>query len=356
MTMIDSRNDSVVDKAENNPKDSVQCVRWKPGEKSTSFAVGGWDFKLRIYEVTAGQGSKPRIDLKGMLDMQAPVLAIEWLERENILIVGLGNCEIVAVSMNGEKKTIGKAEFPICDIRYYDDRDKSCLLIFLLNDTVLLQSLSGSGSFPTESTKLNYNIICVDIQGSVVVLGLSNSKILITDVNNLFNKNHSYVDSGLQSKISTISLKNSKDKIGIGSVDGRITILSIETSSYSRSNYSTNNDIVFRAHKYPENTTASNQSLFYISSVNFLYSYSGKQNILLSCGTNGLIKLWNRDKKEEAYTIQVKDKDISIAKFNPDGTLLFYATGYSWCKGVWGLNDINYAPEIFVHEVDHRKF
>ena len=68
---------------------------------------------------------------------------------------------------------------------------------------------------------------------------------------------------------------------------------------------------------------------------------------LLTSGANGEIIFWDMVSKEDLGSIKT-NKDITCIRPNGDGTLMAYAIGYSWSQGIWGLKDLNYAPEIYV--------
>ncbi len=356
---VTSRDSACTDKIDDNPRDTVQVIRWMPGDKSTVFAVGSWDFKLRVYEVTKGgtsYSSKSKLELRGMVDMGAPVFAIEWLARD-LLMVGLGDGQIFEVSLtNGNKNQVTRCDAPICEIKYYEDRENKILLVFLFDERILAHKLGSQDRFPSETVKLDYRICCADLQGSRVAVGLTESKLLIIELNNLIGSRtrFTYQDSALNSKISSITLKPSKNILVAGTYDGRVTCLTISTPTYSSGNFSLNNDIIFRAQKLNTGRSSAPEILCPITSIHHSGSYYNDGDSFLTAGSNGEIKVWDRIKKSDCLTIETPGKEISYARFNSDGTLLAYAVGYSWSKGIWGLKDVNYVPEVFVHEIEKK--
>ena len=63
-----------VNKKEDLPSDTVQCIEFMPVERSAIFAVGSWDGRFRVYEVFEGSGynSQPEIGMIFGYESQRP--------------------------------------------------------------------------------------------------------------------------------------------------------------------------------------------------------------------------------------------------------------------------------------------
>ena len=131
------RDDYTVD-AKDQPKDSIQTIRWLPGDKSTMFAAAGWDGKIRFYELTqsSGYNSREKLECKAVVDMGAPVLALEWISGTSLL-AGLADGNLAEINtQNGNKSSIAKIDSPILELKYFEDNQLAVLIVFTGDDRI----------------------------------------------------------------------------------------------------------------------------------------------------------------------------------------------------------------------------
>jgi len=336
------------------PRDTVQSMRWLPGNKSTILALAGWDGCLRVYELT-NNNNRGSLEQRYCQFFGLPITAIEWISEGTILLATMDGILHIADVKNNQHKELFKTNYPICEIKFKDKDNRSpdpFVLIFTCDDTVFYHRIYSNDQFPSASQRLKYKIVCAELEDSFLVVGLADSKCLILDLNNHQpGKDISstlYHDSGLQTKIGCVSIKKSKDKIVFSGIDGRISVQSIKTG-YSTNSFILNNDIVFRAHKTSQGSKP--ELIHSVTSTQFCPSRDN-DNAISTTSICGEVKFWDLGKREDCYTIDAKNRQISTGRFNQDGTLFAFSTGYSWNEGIWGLNNVNYAPEIFVTVVE----
>lgn len=348
------KNDIPANHPSNNPlKDTVHVIRWLPGIKSTIFVAGGWDGRVRAYQFEQ-RGNQSVLEMGPCLDFGVPVLAVEWISKGEV-IVGLASGGLVAVSFNNNSQNeLYKANAPVADIRYFQTNSEKILLVFLMNDTILIHNMNSNDRFPSTDLKLRHCIIAADLYDDLVAIALAGSLFTVVSVEDLVKNNSSninYTKSELTSALASISICNtgSRKLIALASIDGRIN--KGEVSKLSSGGYKFDSQIIFRAHKESPSNSRDLDVLFPISACHFSGSSINNGQSLASCSSRGDLLIWDFSKKENALHIETK-MDVSTCRFNQDGTLLAYALGYSWGKGIWGLKDVNYPPMIYVHIVD----
>ena len=346
-----------VESFNDNPRDSVQSIRWMPGQRSSIFAAGGFDGKVRFYELIQS-GSRVNVKLQGGVDLGLPVTAIEWAGIKAIFASTADGCLYDINPTNGNKNQFGKADFPVAEMKIYEDSDRAALLVFQLDDTILIHNLKGNDRFPTTRMRAKYTIVCADISQHYLLVGMEGSRLGIIETRDLFGRNpeFSYHESTLISPLTSVSIKHSSEKKDVtfclSACDGRISILKPSTGGYSGSPLKLNSEITFRAAKLPDNRS-NNDTLCHITNVQCITGSDRRLNdLFLACAANGEIKVWDMIKRIDTMTITKNGKDITAARMNDDSSLMAYATGYSWAQGIWGLKDLNYSPEIFVKMID----
>lgn len=354
-----------VENLKDNPNDSVQMMKWMPGQRSSMLATVGWDGKLRVYELVEGN-NKPRVELKGGVELNMPVLSVEWAGKASLIAATAdGNLWEINTS-TGNKNNFAKADGPVVEIKVLEDRDGAALLVFQADEYLLLHNLKGNDRFPTSKIKLKYPIIAADFSEFYLAVACQDSRVAMIEIKDLFSNNpeskFNYCDSGLSSPLTAISLKkvgHIKDSmLVVSTIDGRVGINEISTSSYSSATITLKSLINFRAAKTERGSSYSNNSdlLHNITCIQFISGGRELSDIFLTTAANGDIKLWNATKRIDTLTIVHKNKQISAARVNDDSTLLAYAIGYTWAQGIWGLKDLSYSPEIYIRMLDNKDF
>jgi hypothetical protein len=347
-----------VDSVKDNPKDSVQMIKWMPGEKSPIFAAASFDGKVRIYEVVQS-GNQAVVKLQGGVEFDAPVTAIEWAGTKALFVATADGGLYDINPTNGNKNQIGKTDFPVVEIKIYEDRDGAALLVFQLDDTILLHNLKSNDRFPTTRIKLKNTIVAADINENYLLIGLDSSKLAFIETKDLFGRNpeFSYNESTLSSPLTSVSIKNSSDKkdsqFVIASCDGRISIQKPSSGGYSNNTIKLISEITFRAAKLDSDNNSAPDKLCHITNVQCMTSKDRNlRDMFVAGAANGEVKIWDMVKRIDTFTTKKPGKHITAVRVNDDCTLIAFATGYSWSQGIWGLKDLNYSPEIFVRIVE----
>ena len=198
---------------------------------------------------------------------------------------------------------------------------------------------------PAGAFNLGYKVFTSDIYESMLVLGLSDERILMVDFNNLQAlQKPEYIESplGQGSQLTCIAFYANGEGLGVGSFDGRANL-----STFSKDNYSgrvkLNNVMTFKCHKI-ESTNSNQQTLFPVHGIGF---HPKSKYFVYTAGAEGNLYYWDYNAKSKIKTFQFKGTPVTKVKMSPDGLLMAYAIGYDWSKGLEGIG--SFKPRICCH-------
>lgn len=347
-----------VENKQDQPRDTVQIIRWLPGARSTIFACAGWDGKLRVYELVK-KNYASAVELRCCINLQAPVISMEWC-GERALYAGTADSKILEVDIsNGKINQFASPPSPVQEIKLMDDRINPAVLFFHMDErlTIFFPKATNSNNRILD-IKLQSRILCADIQKETLIVACENMRILICKMKDIDRtSSQSYLESplGKDSKISHIALRPDLNGFTAMSVDGRIAYCTMTGGSYS-STFNFKGDIVFRGFKAPgsnpNNKTHDTMSMptgcqFSTSNINV--------DAFLGSSSSGELKIWDINLKQDLISYETEGRhDISAVRCNSDFTLCAMAIGYSWAQGVSGLAKIGFSPEILVFIVDEQ--
>ncbi|KAK0497111.1 hypothetical protein EDD18DRAFT_1073320, partial [Armillaria luteobubalina] len=63
-------------------------------------------------------------------------------------------------------------------------------------------------------------------------------------------------------------------------------------------------------------------------------SFHPVNGMLATCGSDGTIKVWDKNRRRRLKTLEIYEGPVSCCSFNPDGTVLAYATNRRLSIGV----------------------
>ncbi|KAK0502067.1 WD40-repeat-containing domain protein [Armillaria luteobubalina] len=117
--------------------------------------------------------------------------------------------------------------------------------------------------------------------------------------------------SPLKSTTTVVSCFTKGPVVGyaVGAMDGRTAICS--------------NDFVFRCHS--EDKRSDSGGLPVAHAVNDI-SFHPINGTLATCGSDGTIKLWDKNRRKRLKTLEIYEGPVSRCSFNPDSMVLAYAT------------------------------
>lgn len=339
---------------QDQPRDTVQVIRWLPGNRSTIFACGGWDGKLRIYEVTKkNYGSGAQLEQRCCVNVQIPIISLEWVGEKQLYVCTVDSRILEVDVSNGKINEFAKPHSPVQEIKIFDDRDSPAVFFFHLDDRLTVY-FPKNNSNKILDVKFQSRIVAADLVRDIVVVCFENCKILVSRVKDIDKTNLSYSESSLgpASKVNYVALRNDASGFVISSVDGRVSYCVINSSSYS-SNHTFKSEIIFRAFKaQPSATTSKPDIMNMATSMQFCFS-SVNYDCFMSSSSGGELKFWDIVSRQDQVSYTADGyPDISTARCNQDFSLVAMAIGYSWNMGISGLGKLNYCPKISVFAID----
>ena len=352
------------------PQDTVQMIKWYPFQNETQmFATVGWDGKLRVYEATTKNTSsyssskKLVLECRGTLDIGVPLTAVEWITQESLLVATI-KCDILEVDLkSGKANKIAQSQFIVFEIKCYQDNSNLILFVFQLNETLCVHLPKSNNQFPSKVVNFKYKMVACDMIDDMIAIAFEESRFLVVKLKDLDSAQElSYESLTLKdvgkTKISSISLNFYLDSLIVGTACGRVEEFSLTPSQYSRKGFQAKSKFTHKGHVSKISSTRS--ELFPLTAIEHI---PNKKNAVCYATSfaNGLLKIWSKKETEPLVNVELSsssnhpNKDVSTIRFNNSGSLLAIAIGYSWNKGIWGLQNVNYQPEILLLPIDDSK-
>jgi mRNA export factor len=120
----------------------------------------------------------------------------------------------------------------------------------------------------------------------------------------------------------------------IGSIEGRCAIMHLSERDRQY-------DFAFKCHRYPKGND--------VNPVNAI-SFHPRYGTFATAGADGVFNFWDKDSKQRLKAFKNCPASIVDLKFNKDGNLICYATGYDWARGISGYSR-NIPNNLFIHVV-----
>lgn len=309
----------------NGPEDGVSALAFSP--TAEFLAASSWDNKTRIWQVMPNGSS----ELKGMINHEAPVLCVAW--SPDGYSVASGGCDKAARMMNlstGQVTQVAAHDAPIKCIKYMHAPAMNSPILVTSGWDKSLKYWDTRSPTPIGTVALPEKAYCIDSHANWFVIGASNRKVFLFDINNPMTPVRE-VESSL--KCQTRSIGMFKNKVGwaIGSVEGRVA------TQYSDPSDTT--AFSFKCHRDDKN----------VYSVNSIAVHP-KFDTFATSGSDGNITTWDKESRQRLKNFGNVNMPIPSICWSRDGSLLAYAVSYDWHKGYEG-----YAPgqrnAVFLHSV-----
>lgn len=345
-----SMNDINVSNQQELPTDTVSCISWLPTNNSRVFSTCSWDSKVRLYEVQVS-GQQAKLALKGGFEVEDPCLSVAWCDDDNSKI--FGGC------VNGKVKVFDVTSGKHVDAGVHDGSIKSVYWVPKAN-VVLSLSHDKSARFwdlrspqAAGAINLGYKAFCADYMFPYVLIGLSDERIAVMDLNNvqgLMGKTIDNFDSplGKGSQVTCVAFASDGAGFGVGAHDGRANISKFTQSMGKMKSESI---ITFKTKSYPDSTPANKKILYPVHDIGFS---ALKKEFVFTSGGEGSICCWDFKKKDKLKTYDFGGVPVTRCKLSPDSQLMAYALGYDWSVGIGGY--MSCPSRICVHAMQEGDF
>ena len=344
--------------------DSVSCLRFFPSRDINYLASGGWDSKLRVFEIkyqilnqsATFDNIKFASNQINVCKLESPILSLDWIGNSGAIITGCVNGSINYV--DSQKNIVNKI----------GQHNSGCRdVIYLQNYNVLLtggwDGILNIWDLRSQNAICSYQfqnkIYTMSCANNLLVLGLSD---LVMAYFNLRNfqlnsfKPDCFFNSHLKEQTKKVAVFNDGQGFFQVSIEGRCAVKFINLNSHPNINPETkcitsDKDFAFRCHREARN------GLCYIYSVNDA-SINPVYDSVCTVGGDGKYFIWDiKDKSKINERDNFTDNcPLTACTYNPNGNLLAYASGYDWSKGASFANEYS-RPKIFIHYLQnsHRK-
>jgi mRNA export factor len=348
-------------------EDTVQCLKFFPSKDINYLASGGWDSKLRLFEINyqiMGQNSNKDIvkifsEPKNTCKHQSPILSLTWEGSSGALITGCidGSINYVDCQKNIFTK-LGEHNGGCKEVLYVENY--IILLTGGYDGTVKIWDLKSKN--PVTSYQFYNKVYSMDYSRNLFVVALSENVMAYFNLDNLqkniFEPELIY-SSHIKSQIKKVLVINDGNGYLEGSIEGRIAVKYInfytKPSLVGNDNFGieTKNEFAFKCHR----EIRQKENLVQTYPINDM-CVNPVYGSVVSAGGNGKYYIWDIGEKSKINERDnFSDKTpLTAVNINRNGTLLAYASGYDWSKGAKFAN-LYTRPKIFIHylQKEHRK-
>ena len=346
-----------------NPKDTVECLLWFIHQGKAMMVAGGWDQDFRVYEINGENGGE--IKLVFCINLGAFVFTIDYCREEESIYVGDSSGCVRMFDLN-KKCTSIVAKFDceifLLKIVEMENPKATTLCILLQNGELIIKGISSTTSKIERSISLGSWVSCADIQGGTFAICLGGHDLLVT---NIFQLCETTTDIRLHinQKYSELSI------VGLGlKPDGSGLIVFTESGYFKIHNLKQRDYIQNIGFPPIKLETTKMGALHYNSSscsskislqptkisINSLINGTKRVHFSAVSSASNEIRLIDFETgKEEVSLIKCSEGDhISTFSFSPDSSMIAYAVGYTWNRGVEGLGQYKgRRPGLFVKKL-----
>lgn len=297
------------------PSDTVSCLAWSPN--GNFLAVASWDNSVRVYEINPATGEGQG---RFVYQHEAPALGVCWLPDGSKVVSG--GCDNVLRSYDvasGQSAVVGQHDMPVMGLCIVDVGQPMVASVSL-DKTLRYWNLTSPQ--PVATVQLPERGYAVCSAQKLLVASCANKQAVLI---NLETPQSIYKtqDSPLKFQTQAVACMPSGIGYALGSIEGRCAIQYLQPSG-SNSNFN------FRCHRKSVGTTAKPvEDVFPVVAM----SFHPQTQSLVTAGSDGMFHIWNTASRRRISFSKQQNDPINWICFNPQGTLLAYATGYDWFKG-----------------------
>lgn len=343
------------------PTDTVSQICFNNYLDQKVIACSCWDGKLKLYKLSL-QYQQGFLDQVKQVEYEQPMLSIAWFDNSKIFI-GCGDGSLKAYDFNGNQglTNIGMLNSPICKLFWVKELNAICVLTY--DKRLTLWSINQQQNLTLEK-QLKHTPFTADMVDSLLLVGMSEEKYILQDLQHIQNQNDFYYQDSplsLYSQITSVCIDPQKKKIGFGASDGRANITNI-TPSYMNKTYQVQVEMTWKAQKVDANLNSyginayKGQGLFAVNALGFNPRYD---KFVYTCGSDGSTVFWDYDVKNKILNFDYNKQPVTAAALDNMGYHLAYALGYDWHQGIENVN--KWVPRIYMHnipdnETSYKKF
>lgn len=310
------------------PSDSVSCITID----GVHAAASSWSRDIRVWDITTGSALR-------MKEYPEPVLACAL--KDGAVYSGSTDHCLRRWDLNTDQvMDLGKHSEAISCVEYVAKH--SMVVTAAWDARVLWWDVRAPTGQPAATVALPERAYAMSIRDNMMVVACANKHIEVYDLNNP-GQAYKSMTSKLDYQVQSVSCFTDQTGFAIGSIEGRVGIQYLDTGDGTAKN--PDKSFSFKCHR---DTTS--KLCYPVNAVDM----HPRHNTLATCGGDGQFSFWDKDAKQRLKLFSKKPLPITCGKFNGDGTLFVYATGYDWAKGATEFDKIkmNHPVKVYVHKVN----
>ena len=344
--------------------DTIQCMKFIPTQNVNYLATGGWDNKLRVFNINyniinmnISEQAQISSNLEYSYTHNSPIFSLSWEGNSGRIFTGCADGSVNVLDM--EKKnltTFGNHKSACKEVIYH--QNYNIVLTGGWDGAVNIFDLRSNG--PVCSYKFDNKVYSMSCAKDLFVVGLSEEKIAYFDLrklqNNIF-KPELIFNSHLKYQTRKVCAFPDGKGFAEGSIEGRVAIKNIkdlnnppsinnETGTTIGQDDKGNTDFAFRCHRNTNNTPT---LVYTINDIAFNPVYG----TFCTVGSDGNYCIWDKLNKSRLFERNdPSDKTpLTACDYNSNGDLLAFASGYDWSRGAEAAREYNNynANKIGIH-------
>ena len=334
--------------------DTIQCLKFIPIQNSNYLASGGWDSKLRIYNINYIILNKNLPEETVQLSdnfvfgnqYTSPILSLSWEGSTGHIFTGCVDGTVNNLDMHKNILTkIGEHKNPCKEVIYHSNYN--ILLSGGYDGAIKIFDIRNK--IEISSYQFNAKIYTMSYEKDLFVVGLSNNKIAYFNLANFQKgifKPELIFNSHLKYQTRKIAVFPDGKGFAESSIEGRVAIKNIidlntlpqinpETGSIMGKDESGCDDFAFRCHRSKDNPPL----VYSVNDIAFNKAY----RTFCTVGSDGKYCIWNKYRKARLHERDenLDNVPLTCCDYNTDGNLLAFSIGYDWSRGAQAAKEYN---------------
>jgi mRNA export factor len=340
-----------------NIDDTVQCLKFFPSKDINYLASGGWDKKLRLFEIKyqifSQQYSHDCVQINSNLLIenlhQSHILSLAWKGNSGAIITGCTDGSINYIDMQKNiMNKMGQHKAGCKEVLYNDNYN----LVMSGGWDGALNLWDLRAQNPVCTYQFFNKIYTMSYSNNLLVVGMS--ELVMAYFNLDYLKSQQFqpeimFNSHLKEQTRKVAVFNEGNGFMQGSIEGRVAVKYIPNlygmPAFNKENniIYTEKDFAFKCHRCIKNNIV---QVYPINDISINPTYG----CVCTAGGDGKYCIWDIGDRSRLYEKKNCEDNcpLTACDFNKAGNLLAFASGYDWSKGM------NYAqyysrPKIFIH-------
>ena len=334
--------------------DTIQCLKFIPISNSNYLATGGWDCKLRVFNISYSVLNANTLQEDAQISStfefgnqhNSQILSLSWEGTTGRIFTGCADGTVNYLDMQKNAlSTLGRHKNPCKEVIYH--QNYNILLSGGYDGNVKIFDLrSGSEVCSYQFDNKVYSMSC---EKDFLVVGLSELKIAYFNLAKLQSKIFKpelIFNSHLKYQTRKVAAFPDGKGFAEGSIEGRVAIKNIRDlnnpPSISESGTTLGkdelgkDDFAFRCHR---NIKSAPVLVYSVNDIAFNQVYG----TFCTVGSDGIYSIWDKMKRSRLYERPEQNSIIPITccDYNSTGNLLAFATGYDWSRGAEAAKEYN---------------